>query len=126
MLRQRQRQQVASLILYAADPGLLIASGIYSVALAIANRLNTVYAMRMAGTFMSVLGTIWVRTGVMPRWLAWVTYLLAAVLLISIGFTPWVVLVFPAWVLTISIALLVLNYRRSDEQEGNDGLLVND
>ena len=114
------------LILYAADPSLLIASGIYSVALTIANRLNTVYAMRMAGTFMSVLGTIWVRTGVMPRWLALVTYLLAAVLLISIGFTPWVVLVFPAWVLTISIALLVLNYRRSDEQEGNDGLLVND
>ncbi|MFC2036709.1 hypothetical protein ACFLYD_01895 [Chloroflexota bacterium] len=99
------------LILYASGPDLLAGSGIYSLALVISNRLNTVYAMRMAGTFMSVLGTIWVRTGVMPRWLALITYAMAAVLLISIAFTPWVVLVFPAWVLTISVALLVLNYR---------------
>jgi hypothetical protein len=65
---------------------------------------------------MMVLGTIWVRTGVMPRWLAFATYLLAAVLLISIGFTPWVVLVFPAWVFAISVAILVLTYRRPHEQ----------
>ena len=100
-----------ALVLYASDPGLLAGSGIYSLALVISNRLNSVYAVRMAGAFMSVLGTIWVRTGVMPRWLALVTYALAAVLLISIGFTPWVVLVFPAWVLAISVAILVLNRR---------------
>jgi hypothetical protein len=100
-----------TLVLYASDPGLLVSGGIYPLALVISNRLNTVYAMRMAGAFMSVLGTIWVRTGVMPRWLALVTYVLAAVLLISIGFTPWVVLVFPAWVFAISVAILVLNYR---------------
>jgi hypothetical protein len=105
------------LVLYASVPGLLTDSGIYSLALVISNRLNTVYAMRMAGAFMTVLGTIWVRTGVMPRWLAFVTYLLAAVLLISIGFTPWVVLVFPGWVFTISLAILVLNYRLAGEDE---------
>jgi hypothetical protein len=63
---------------------------------------------------------------VMPRWLALVTYLLAAVLLVSIGFTPWVVLVFPAWVLAISVAILILNYRGPDDQEGPDGLTVAD
>jgi hypothetical protein len=109
------------LVLYATDPGQMISGGVYSLALVISNRLNTVYAMRMAGTFMSVLGTIWVRTGVMPRWLALITYILAAVLLISIGFTPWVVLVFPAWVFTISVATLVLNYRRTPEQEDTAG-----
>ena len=114
------------LVLYASDPGLLTDSGIYSLALVISNRLNTVYAMRMAGAFMTVLGTIWVRTGVMPRWLAFVTYLLAAVLLISIGFTPWVVLVFPAWVLMISVAILFLTYRRTHEQEVKDELPVDD
>ena len=110
------------LILYASDPRLLNGSGIYSLALVISNRLTSVYAMRLAGAFMTALGTIWVRTGVMPRWLALVTYLLAAVLLVSIGFTPWVVLVFPAWVLGISLAILVLNYRRTQDQEGTDGL----
>jgi hypothetical protein len=47
----------------------------------------------------------------MPRWLALITYLLALVLLISIGFTPWVVLVFPGWVFMISVAILIMNYR---------------
>jgi hypothetical protein len=46
------------------------------------------------------------------------------VLLISVGFTPWVVLVFPAWVLTISVAILVMNYGRTHNQQGSDGLTV--
>jgi hypothetical protein len=100
-----------TLVLYASDPGLLAGGGIYSLALVISNRLNSVYAVRMAGAFMFVLGTIWVRTGVMPRWLAFVTYVVAGVLLISIGFTPWVVMVFPAWVFAISVAILILNRR---------------
>jgi hypothetical protein len=114
------------LVLYAFDPGLPVGSEVYSLALAISNRLNSVYAMRMAGAFMTALGTIWVQTGVMPRRLALATYVLAAVLLISIGFTPWVVLIFPAWVLTISVAILVLNYRRTHEQEVTDGLSMDD
>ena len=113
-----------ALVLFASDPDLLATSGVYSLALVLSNRLNSVYAMRMAGAFMTALGTIWVRTGVMPRWLALLTYLLAAVLLISVGFTPWVVLVFPAWVLTISVVILVLNYRRTDERKGPDGLSI--
>ena len=115
-----------ALVLSASDLDLLTGNGVFSLALTVSNRLNTVYAMRMAGAFMFVLGTIWVRTGVMPRWLALVTYLLAAVLLISIGLTPWVVLVFPAWVLMISLAILVLNYRRTHDQENRDGLTVVD
>ena len=75
--------------------------------------------------FMFVLGTIWVRTRVMPRWLALVTYALALVLLISIGFTPWVTMIFPTWVFVISVYILVLNYRvqQGDEQQ-KDGLTV--
>jgi hypothetical protein len=115
-----------ALVLYASGLDLQPGNGVYSLALIVSNRLNTVYAMRMAGAFMFVLGTIWVRTRVMPRWLALVTYFLAAVLLISIGLTPWVVLVFPAWVFAISVAILVLNYRSTRDQVGPDGLTVAD
>jgi hypothetical protein len=115
-----------ALVLYASDLDLLTGSGVYSLALVVSNRLNTVYAMRMAGAFMFVLGTIWVRTRVMPRRLALITYLLATVLLISIGFTPWVILIFPAWVFIISVAILVLNYRSTHAQGGADGLTVAD
>ena len=109
------------LTLYALDPGMLIGSEGYALSRIIINRINTVYAMRMAGMFMFVLGTIWVRTQVMPRWLALVTYALALVLLISIGFTPWVTLVFPAWVFVISVYILILNYRVQDKDAESKG-----
>jgi hypothetical protein len=40
-------------------------------------QINNVYALRMAGVTMISLGTIWLLTGLMPRWLAIVTYTLA-------------------------------------------------
>lgn len=108
----------SALILYAVDhEQSYLGSGIYSLSLIIASQLNTVFAMRMAGMFMFVLGTIWLRTKVMPRWLAWVTYLIALALFISMNFTFWIFLVFPIWVLLVSIAILVQNYRQRTEQQ---------
>ena len=110
----------------ALDLDLLIGNGVYTVARTIIYQITTVYAVRMAGMFMIVLGTIWMRTGVMPRWMAVVTYLVALALLISIGFTQWIMMAFPAWVLLISIYILVLNYRYRDVVEESDGLTVAD
>jgi len=110
----------------ALDLDLLIDNGIYTVARAIMYQITTMYAVRMAGMFMIVLGTIWLRTGVMPRWMALLTYLVALVLLISIGFTQWIIMLFPAWVFLISVYILYLNYRYRDEVAENDGLTVAD
>ncbi|MFN2157853.1 MAG: hypothetical protein ACK2UX_21685 [Anaerolineae bacterium] len=109
-----------TLALLAADSSLLQGGASYALGVAISSRLNSVYATRMAGALMVALGTIWVRTRVMPRWLALATYVVAAVLLTSIGFTVWVVLLFPAWVAAISAAVLVLNYREVSEGEEPD------
>ncbi|MGB3701151.1 MAG: hypothetical protein WA997_07765 [Anaerolineales bacterium] len=46
----------------------------------------------------------------MPRWLAIITYALAVILLISVGFSRWVILTFPAWVLVISAYILYFNF----------------
>jgi hypothetical protein len=64
--------------------------------------------------FMFVLGTVWLRTGVIPRLLALFTGALALVLLIGIGFSHWVTLLFPAWVFLISVVILISNYRAKD------------
>ena len=40
-----------------------------------------------------------------------VTYALALVLLLSIGYTLWVTLIFPAWVLAISVFFLISEKR---------------
>lgn len=76
--------------------------------------ISNVYALRMAGVTMISLATIWIRTGLMPRWLTVVTYLLALVLLVVTNFSPWVTLVFPAWVLLISLFILWMRLKHPD------------
>lgn len=96
---------------YALAPTIVTEGDVYIFARAVMHRINNVYSIRMAGMFMFVLATIWVRTGVMPRLLALITYALALVLLVSVSFAPWITEVFPVWVLVISVYILVLNYR---------------
>ncbi|WP_197518719.1 hypothetical protein [Mycobacterium sp. ACS1612] len=64
------------------------------------------YALRMAAVFMISLATIWLRTGLMPRWLVLTSYLAAVGLLIASDVTMWLVLAFPVWVLVVSLLLL--------------------
>ena len=45
--------------------------------------LSKTYALRMAAVFMMSLATIWLRTGLMPRWLVIVSYVMALTLLVS-------------------------------------------
>ena len=96
---------------YAIIPDQLVDNGIYTFGRAIMWRISNVYAIRMAGVFMISPGTIWVRTHTMPRWLVFLTYGLALVLLVSIGYSLWVMLAFPAWVLIISVYILATNLR---------------
>jgi MFS family permease len=106
------------LTVFAVDPDLLFNSAILIFGRAMIYKFNNVYAIRMAGMFMIVLGTIWVRTGLMPRLLAIVTYLTALSLIIGISFYPWSTLFFPIWVFVISAYILVLNYRIKNENDG--------
>lgn len=69
-------------------------------------QISNGYALRMAGVFMISLGTIWLRTRLMPRWVVGVTYLLALTLLVVTSFSLWTTLLFPAWVLLVSVLVL--------------------
>ena len=72
----------------------------------ISGLLLNVYAMRMAAVFTISVATISLRTHVLPRWLAFAGYACAVVLLISVGLTPWVQLLFPVWIALLSIHIL--------------------
>ncbi|HXZ74435.1 MAG TPA: hypothetical protein VEH31_26700 [Streptosporangiaceae bacterium] len=65
------------------------------------------YALRMAAVFMISLATIWLKTGLMPRWLVAVSYLAALALLIICEASMWITLAFPIWVLIVSVLILV-------------------
>jgi len=97
---------------YTDRPASLLESGTYGYGRAVTYLLLNNYAMRMAGVFMISTCTLFVRTRVMPRWLALLGYALALVLLLSISHYSWISLVFPLWVLLISVYILIENLKR--------------
>ena len=90
-----------------ADAGEALGSGVFAYGRAVMFQIINVYAIRMAGVFMLSLGTLWLRTGLMHRAWTFVTYALALALLVSISISLWVTLIFPAWVLAVSVYLLI-------------------
>jgi hypothetical protein len=85
---------------------------VFVFARGLAYTLLYVYAIRAAGVFMIVSSTIGLRTGTLPRWLVFLGYAVALVLLLSVSYFKGFILIFPAWVTLVSIELLT--WARSD------------
>ncbi|MHA6796336.1 hypothetical protein ACVGVM_22905 [Pseudonocardia bannensis] len=66
-----------------------------------------VYGVRAAGMYMITTTGLARAAGVLPRWVAVLSYLAATFLLVSTTFHPAILLVFPAWVALMSTALLI-------------------
>jgi hypothetical protein len=92
---------------YAVDPSGFASSTTYLYARLIVAQIFNVYALRMAAIFLISQATLWMRTGVMPKWMALLTYVVALVLLFVVTQASWVILVFPAWVFMVSVYILV-------------------
>jgi hypothetical protein len=73
--------------------------------------VTNVYATKMAAVFMISTSTVVIYTGIAPRWIAFIGYLLASVLLIGSYYIGWSFAVLPVWVLLISVYILVDNLR---------------
>ena len=58
---------------------------------------------------MTVVATITLRTAMMPRWLAYLGYVLAVVLLLVVEHAAWVELAFPLWVFLVSLSILTMD-----------------
>ena len=66
-----------------------------------------VYASRAAGVFVMVTSSLVLRTGFLPRWIAFTGFAAALVLLLGTSAFETIIYLFPAWVALISIAVLV-------------------
>jgi hypothetical protein len=97
------------IIAYQAASTALLGSPSYTIVRAVMHVAMNVYAVKMAGVFMIVTSTLAIRTGFIPRWIALLGYVLAALLLLSIGAIPKILLVFPLWVLLVSVYILIDN-----------------
>jgi hypothetical protein len=108
--------------MFGVSPGKLVDSGLYAFGRTLVYELMTVYTMKMAGVFMMTTCTLSLRTGIFPRWMAFVGVALALFLLLSMSFVPWSPLVFPLWILLISIHILWANLKRQTSEAVTAGL----
>lgn len=106
------------ILLYLAQPNQMIASSYYDFGRTISHQIMNTYALKMAGVFMISTSTVFIRTRVIPKWMAILGYVLAAIMLLRLGHIEqlgWVSLSFPLWILLISVYMLIDNYRRRPE-----------
>jgi len=111
---------VAMLFVGAAVAGGLIAGqtpsgpsagGTLALGRHITTLLLNVYAMRMAAVFTLTTVTIARHTRIVARWLTVAGLVIAVVLLVAAGTVAWTELLFPAWILALSVDILVSRSR---------------
>jgi hypothetical protein len=93
----------------------LLDSATFTFARAVTYETMNLYAVKMAGVFMISTSTLTIRTGITPRWIAFLGFVCALLLLFSRRYIDWILLVFPLWVLLISIYILIDNLRWSPQ-----------
>jgi len=98
--------------IYSTSGSQALPLGVYPFVHSIINLAFNNYTVKMASVFMFSLGTLWRSTGVMPRPLSWITYLLALVMLVGFSQSLWMLLIFPTWVLLVSVYILITNMQR--------------
>jgi MFS family permease len=74
--------------------------------------LVNIYMIRMAAVFMISTSTVITYTNIAPRWVAYLGFVLALLLLFGSSYISWVFVAFPFWVFLISACLLIEEFRR--------------
>ena len=106
-----------TLVASSAEPNELINSSAFRFARAAAYIIMNVYAIKMAGVFMISTSTVVIYTAIVPRWIAFVGFLLALILLVGSYYISWSFAVLPVWVFLISIYILIDNLGREQKTD---------
>jgi hypothetical protein len=99
-------------------PDELMNSATFRFARAASYIIMNVYALKMAAVFMISTSTVVIRTGIAPRWIAFLGFALALMLLIGSFFISWSFAVLPFWVFLISVYILIDNLGGSSKADG--------
>jgi hypothetical protein len=97
----------AVILAHGAHAEALTESTTFTLARALSYGIMNVYAVKVAAVFMITTSTLAIYTGIAARWIAYLGYALALLLLFGGSFTDWTVLVFPLWVLLTSSYILI-------------------
>jgi hypothetical protein len=98
-----------TLMASAAELNDLTSSASFRFARATAFIIANVYAGKMAAVFMFSTSTVVIYTGIAPRWIAYIGFVLALTVLLGGHYIGWSLAVLPVWVLMISVHILMDN-----------------
>jgi hypothetical protein len=99
------------IVAFGSMPDKVAGSAVYVFGRSVAYQIMNVYAAKMAAAFMISTCTLSVKTGIFPRWIAWVGYVLAILLFFAGTHVYWAPMLFPFWVLIVSIHILRANMK---------------
>jgi hypothetical protein len=106
------------LVASVSTPQELMNSATFRFARAASYIIANVYAIKMAAVFMISTSTVVIRTGIAPRWIAFLGFLLALILLMGSFFISWSFAVLPFWVFLISVYILIDNLGGNVKADG--------
>ena len=98
------------MMIYRHEPDKMIESGIYLFGRTMSYQIMHIYGNKMAGVFMILTSKLSLHTGIVPRWMGLLGFLLGTSLIFCIGLFHWLPLIFPVWVLLISIYIFIKNF----------------
>jgi hypothetical protein len=104
----------AIILAFVDQPDGLIDSATFHFSRALAYGLVNIYMIKIAGVFMISTSTVAVYTGFAPRWIAFLGYGLALIVLFGSYYLEWSFVVFPLWVHLLSTYILIDNHRHPD------------
>lgn len=101
---------------FGTGTGLPRESDAYRVGRGMAYALMNPFGMRMAAVFIFVTSSIGLRTAVLSRWVSFIGYAIGLVLLLVITDFAWIALLFPCWVLLVSLWILIADFRQGRQR----------
>lgn len=100
-------------LLHASDPQRFAGSQTFAFGRVIIYEIVNIYALKMAAVFIMVVSTLALRTRFLARWIAFLGYAIALMLMFNSRYVEWMLLSFPLWVLLVSLFILWDNLRGS-------------
>src|SRR5215470_17854616 len=96
----------AMILTFAAESKNLLDSVSFHFARTLAFTIVNIYMIKMAAVFMVSTSTVVIYTSIAPRWVAFLGFAIALLLLFLSSYFSWIFVAFPFWVSLISVCLL--------------------
>ena len=101
----------AIILTFAADSKDVMRAATFQFARTLTYNVVNIYMIKMAGVFMMSTSTVIIYTDIAPRWVAYLGFVLALLLLFGSSYLSWIFVAFPFWIFLISACLLIEKFQ---------------